>query len=153
MKWFLPYIISFSLCIFFLSCTSNTEAPYTPEEVLRLYQGYIDSNEFEDAKKFCTPSERKRLDKLARSISNEMIDSTIFTTTFLKVNCQRDKEYVICNCLVQDDYEKYYADYALVKMNGQWLVDAPEEVIIIQPDEVDNMVEDFLNDADNDIVY
>ena len=118
-----------------------------------MYQGYIDSNEFEDAKKFCTPAERKRLDKLALSISNEMLDSTIFTTTFLKVNCQRDDETVICNCLIQDDFEKYYADYTLVKADGQWLVDAPEEVIIIQPDEVDQMLDNFVNEAENDVVY
>jgi hypothetical protein len=150
MKWLISSLI---ISTIFFSCSNNTEAPYTPEEVLRLYQGYIDSNEFDDAKKFCTPAERKRLDKLARSISNEMMDSTIFTTTFLKVNCQRDNEVVICNCLVQDEYEKYYADYALVKMDGQWLVDAPEEVIIIQPDEVDQMLDNFVNEADDKVMY
>jgi len=136
-----------------VACNKESVTPYTPEEVLRLYQGYVDSNKFEDAKKFCTHSERDRLDKLALAISNEWQDSTIFTTTFLKVDCKEKEQRVLCHCMVQDEYEKYEADYILVKEKGKWLVDAPEEVIIIQPEQMDEMLDEFLNDPENDVMY
>ena len=144
------------ILIFFVSliaCNKAQGPAYTPEEVLRLYQGYVDSNKFEDAKKFCTAREGERLDNLAKSISNEYQDSTIFTTTFLKVNCKDENGRIICNCLIQDDYEKYAADYILVNTNGNWLVDAPDEVIIIKPDEVEQMLDDFVNDPESEVMY
>lgn len=146
-------VLLFFCVVLATACNKDSVTPYTPEEVLRLYQGYVDSNKFKEAKKFCTNMERKRLDKLALSISNEWQDSTIFTTTFLKVNCEEKDQRVICNCLVQDEYEKYAADYHLIKVDGKWLVDAPEEVIIIQPEQMDEMLDEFLNDAENDVMY
>lgn len=140
-------------CTLLFACNKTQGPAYTPEEVLRLYQGYVDSNKFEDAKKFCTVREGERLDNLAKSISNEYRDSTIFTTTFLKVNCRDEADRIICNCLIQDDYEKYAADYILVKNKGNWLVDAPDEVIIIKPDEVEQMLDEFVNDPEGEIMY
>jgi len=131
-----------------LSCRREPELPNTPEEVLRLYQSHYDKNEFEEAKELSTPAERQRLDDLKAIIESEPADSTIFTTTFLSINCQVLQDTATCICEVKDIEEPYTTEYKLVRMDGQWLVDAPEEEVEIEEDfmELDSLeIDSFLH--------
>ena len=40
---------------------------------------------------------------------------------------------------MEDQYEKYTAEYRLVKVEGKWLVDAPEDDMIIENDIIEAM--------------
>ncbi len=120
MKRILFFLIGWSLA----GCQSE---PPTPEAVIRQFQAHIDKNEFAEAKALSTPRGQQRLDDLEAIIAGELADSTIFNTTFLEIDCQIDGDTARCLCLVQDSYEQYKSDYKLVRVNGKWLVDVPEE--------------------------
>lgn len=128
--------------------TQSSEAlPNTPEAVVRSYQAFLDKNEFEKAKQLSTEAEKKRLDAIFTIISTEPSDSTIFSTVFLEIICNTDKDKALCACLVEDFEEKYRDTFHLVKLKGQWLIDATEEVFNI---ESDIMFDDFINDMMNE---
>jgi len=81
-------------------------------------------------------------------IESEPADSTIFTTTFLSINCQTKQDTTTCICEVKDIEEPYTTEYKLVRVNGQWLVDAPEEEVEIEEDfmEIDSMeIDSFMH--------
>lgn len=110
--------------LIFFACQSE---PTPPEEVIQQFQAHIDKNEFAEAKALSTARGQQRLDDLEAIIASELADSTIFNTTFLEIDCQINGDTAHCLCVVQDSYEQYETDYKLVKVNGKWLVDVPEE--------------------------
>ena len=101
--------------------------PTPPAEVVKQFQGHIDKNEFAEAKALSTPRGQQRLDDLEAIIAGELADSSIFNTTFLEIDCRINGDTARCLCLVEDSYERYETDYKLVKMDGKWRVDVPEE--------------------------
>jgi hypothetical protein len=121
-----------TLLLFWTGCQWKPKLPNTPETVVLQYQSYYDKNQFDQAKELSTAAEQARLEDLRQIIESEPADSTVFTTTFLKINCQEQKDTAICNCEVQDIEEPYTTEYRLVRINGQWLVDAPEEEVEIE---------------------
>ncbi len=122
-----------------VSCQREPKLPETPEEVIRQFQGFIDNNQFAEAKKLSTPRGQERLTDLEAIITGELADSTIFNTTFLKINCQINVDTARCLCLVQDSYEEYETDYKLIRINGQWLVDVPEEEAINEEEFIETL--------------
>ncbi|MDX1940431.1 MAG: hypothetical protein SFU99_07760 [Saprospiraceae bacterium] len=126
-----------------LSCQQEPKIPETPEEIVKKFQGYIDNNQFAEAKILSTPSGQARLSDLETIISGELADSTIFNTTFLKINCQISADTARCLCLVRDNYEEYETDYKLIRIKGQWLVDVPEEELIEEEEFIESL--DSLN--------
>lgn len=123
------------------SCNAISTQPAGPEEVLRQYQAFIDKNDFQKAKRLSTLEEGKRLDDLMAMMESQLPDSTIFTTTFLQINCTENADTSRCLCLVEDEFERYEAEYKLVKVAGKWLVDLPEEEAIIESGEVEEILE------------
>lgn len=145
MKRFL--VLSFFLFLLF-ACQREPKLPNTPEEVVRQYQAYYDKNKFEEAKLLSTPDEKMRLDDLKTIIESEPADSTIFTTTFLSIQCQTNQDTAICICEVRDIEEPYTTEYKLVRIKGQWLIDAPEEEVEIEEEfmELDSLeIDSFLH--------
>lgn len=146
MKRFL--LLCSPLLLLLLSCKREPKLPNTPEEVVRQYQAYYDKNEFEKAKELSTVAERQRLDGLKSIIESEPPDSTIFTTTFLSIHCTTKQDSATCSCEVKDMEEPYTTEYKLVRINGQWLVDAPEEETEIEENfmELDSLeIDSFLH--------
>jgi len=122
-----PYLF---LCCFvsaLYSCKNERHQSVPPEEVIRQYQGFIDLNLYEEAKALSTPDEQKRLDLEAQIIAMEVSDSTIFHTTFLKIDCRETGDTAICKCLLEDEYGEYDSTFRLLKMAGIWRVDVPME--------------------------
>lgn len=126
MKTF-SYLILCCIGATFYSCKSERHQVVVPEEVIRQYQGFIDLNLYEDAKKLSTPAEQLRLDMEAKLMAMESSDSTVFHTTFLKINCRETGEEAMCQCVVEDEYGEYEMEFRLVKSDGVWLVDVPVE--------------------------
>ncbi len=122
----------FGLLIF--SCNRTPKLPETPEAVIRQYQSYYDKNKFEEAKTLSTPREQQRLDGLKELLESEPPDSTIYTTTFLSMDCKVQADTARCVCQVQDVEEPYTTELKLLRIKGQWLMDAPEEQVEIEED-------------------
>ena len=139
-----------ALLILIAGCKREEPKPETPEEVLKQYQAYIDKNKFEEARTLSTPAGRQWLSELEAIISNEKADSTVLDTRFLSLACEGPGDTVQCACVMEDQYEKYTAEYRLVRLESQWLVDAPEEEIIIENDILesipDSLLEEYLEE-------
>lgn len=133
-----------------VACKQEESKPETPEEVLKQYQSNIDQNKFGEARALSTPAGRQWLTELEAIISNEQVDSTVLDTRFLSLSCEGAGDTLICSCVLEDQYEQYTAVYRLVSLEGQWLVDAPEEDIIIENDLIesipDSLLEEYLDE-------
>lgn len=133
----------FGLCVLFFSllasCGGNTAAesvadaaavehlPTNPEDIIRRYQAYVDSNLFDQAQHLSTPRSAPLHEMMAAIVADTPFDSSLIHTEFLSINCTENQDTVICNCLLKDEYEEYNSKYILVKMDGRWLVDLPED--------------------------
>ncbi len=109
------------------ACKSDKGQGLPPEEVIRQYQGFIDLNRFDDAKKLCTPAEQKRLDEEAALMAMFPADSTVIRTVFHKIQCREINHHlVVCDCLMEDEEAgEYESTFHLVKTQGLWLIDLP----------------------------
>ncbi len=120
--------------------------PEDPEEVLKTYQGHVDKNQWEAAKQLSTDKGRQWLEELSAIIASEQPDSTLFHTEFLSVNCSGEGDTLLCQCVLQDQYERYTSDYHLIRTQGQWLVDAPQEEIEVDRDIMENVPDSLIQD-------
>ncbi len=132
--------------IILIGCKREEPKPETPEEVLRHYQSYIDKNKFEEARALSTSAGQQWLSELEAIISNEQVDSTVLETKFLSLSCAGPGDTLTCSCVLEDQYERYTAEYRLVRIQGQWLVDAPEEDIIIDNDIIESVPDSLLKE-------
>lgn len=121
--------------------------PNTPEEVIQQYQAWIDNNQFAEAKHLSTPRERARLEELAEIIADDLIDSTILHSVFLEIRCQTIGDTSRCRCKIEDEYETYTIEYRLLRVKGQWLVDAPEDSDI----PTEEIIDDILKQAPQEL--
>lgn len=101
--------------------------PSTPEETVRQYQAYIDSNRFELAQSLSTPRSAPLHEMMAGIVADTPSDSSLIHTQFLTMDCEEKKDTVLCTCLLRDEYEEYTSEYILVKIEDRWLVDLPDE--------------------------
>lgn len=138
------FLITIFLLGLFFNCTSDhPKMPNTPEEVLKAYQGFFDKNEFESAKLYSTPNGKKWLEDLIPMIQSEGMESTIISTIFHTLDCTVNADTASCVCELEDDGERYSANYRLIRIKGQWLVDAPEEEEIIDYEGDEEIIESF----------
>ncbi len=142
--------MKFSYLFLFLSvtlaaCKNEPAHPEKPEDVLKQYQAGIDKNDFETAGELSTPAGRQWLAELAKIIASEQADSTMLDTRFLSLQCEGEGDTLLCHCVLQDQYEKYPAEYRLIRLDGRWLVDAPQEEIIIENDVIDAVPDSLLD--------
>lgn len=144
------------LFLFFLllcswACQSDPPPPQSPQDILKAYQKHIDNNEFEAARQLSTEAGKVWLTDLETIIAGEAPDSTLLTTQFLSIDCEEEGAFLICECTLKDQYEEYTAVYRLVKSEDTWLVDAPQDDIIIEDDVLeglpDSMLEQILEET------
>lgn len=134
------------------ACTSKEQAankeaeiPQTPEETVRLYQTYLDQNDFDRAKSISTDKEAERLNEIARIVAAESEDSTRTVSQFLKLQCTLAQDTARCACTIRDQYETYNTDFILVRMRNRWLVDAnPQEEILFDEEELEHTLDGML---------
>ncbi len=130
-----------------LSCQSRSGEyhPDTPEEVLKIYQGHFDKNEFELAKALSTQKGKQWIDDISPMILNSPDEATILTTKFHGIDCQIENDTARCECELEDAGERYFADFRLIKVKGNWLVDAPDEDESIEYEDNEEVIKDFFS--------
>lgn len=133
--------LCFSLVACLWSCESDPATP--PDEVVRMYQAYIDQNQFDQAAQLSTSAEQKRLQELEQMIAADM-DSTILETTFERIDCEIQSDTARCTCLLEDQYEAYTAMFILVKNSGNWLIDLPEDEEIEYDEDLEAIIDSLL---------
>ena len=142
------FIIALFLSGFFYNCSENrptteqgTEEmeepiPDSPEGVVRLYQKYLDANQFDKARRISTNREQERLDMLKALLAGELFDSTLVNTVFLKLECQEQGKKAWCVGVYREEGEEYQDTFRLVKGEKSWLVDISDEEVLIETQEV-----------------
>lgn len=142
------YLIALLTLGFFCACGSEPAAnestveeilepiPETPEGVVRLYQKYLDSNQFDKAKRVSTEREQERLDMLKTLLAGDLFDSTLVNTVFIKLDCQQIQNKAWCVGVYEEDGEEYQDTFKLIKGKEHWLMDISDEEILIETQEV-----------------
>lgn len=143
----------FQILIISITCygcqeNQTTEKPtFSPEEVIQRYQKHIDNNEFASAILLSTAEGAELIQEVAASLSVEELEMSKLTTKFNSINCQIEEDVAICICEMEDEYEKYEAEFVLILDEGEWLVDAPESGQDQQ--EINEIVDDVLENLRN----
>lgn len=132
-----PY---YFFCLLFLlgGCNSDTAdnnaaqkaLPNTPETVARQWQEYIDTDKFDEATELSTARGKEWINLLKKFIEGLPIEETaaIIQTTFTEMNCIEEGDFARCGYILEEEGELIKDTFYLNKVNGQWLVDIPEEV-------------------------
>lgn len=134
------------VCAFITGCgdkqavIGSMEGGRSPEWTVKKYQQFVDQNQFEEAKELSTPAEQARLDQLAAVMVRESLGETVLNTRFLQVNCDAEGAVSYCQCLVEDEYERYEMVYKLTWRQGQWLVDAPDNRGVGEEEVIDGVL-------------
>jgi hypothetical protein len=129
----------FVLTISLVACADDPKT--TPEEVVKLYQAYVDQNEFDKARQLSTPAEAKRLQELEQMIAADSTASLLYTS-FEQINCRAiSKDTVECDCVLADQYETYSALFVVVRQGGQWVIDIPRPESVEYENEMESILD------------
>ncbi len=95
--------------------------PTPPEEVVRLWQSYIDRNRFDSARLYSTELARSYVDFLDALVQD---DSAEITQTYLRdLQCSVIGDSAICHYLIEDELGEYIPDTLILKRVGKrWLI-------------------------------
>lgn len=109
-----------------------------PEAVVRQWQASFDHNDFENARRLSTPRMDEFLsamEQMFATFSAETLDSTITSTEFLELSCREFADTAVCRFRVLEDGEEYVDSFRLLRLDGKWLMDIPEDTGI-EPEDV-----------------
>ena len=99
--------------------------PNTPESVSKAWQYALDKNDLESVAILSTPSTLEWLDQ-NRDLF--MADNQVYTTQFLKMDCQVSSDSIaICQFTMKAEGEIIEDFYALKKIENQWLVEIADD--------------------------
>ncbi len=106
---------------FFVFGQCRPSGPTEPEEVVRLWQSYIDNNRFDSARLYSTELARSYVDFLDALVQD---DSTETTQTELRdLRCDVIGDSAICHYLIEDELGEFLPDTLILKrISGRWLV-------------------------------
>ena len=124
--------------LFFFACAEDE--PDNPESVVRLWQDYIDINDFESAKKLSTPEGQKAITNIEELLTGDGEPIAIDTTDFVSIVCVEKDSIAICkyserlkgevfprgNELIRLEEEIVSDSFILKKINGNWRVNLSE---------------------------
>jgi len=137
----LKYLFFFlASLLLILSCQTAEPLPNTPETVSRQWQEYINNNQFAKAKTLSTPNAKEWVNWIEKMIVVEEPGEALPPPVFLEMNCKVLGNKATCLFLQEDAGEQYRDSFFLFKINGQWLVDIPEEDL-----EMDETLEQLMN--------
>ena len=121
----------------------NQPLPNTPETVARKWQEYVDLDKFEEAAKLSTPNAKEWLlmiEKFLEGLPPEE-SGEVFLTNFTEMNCVEKSDVARCGCLIKEEDELIADTFILHKIDGQWMVDVPEEVT----EETEGTMDEFID--------
>ena len=113
--------------------------PESPETVARKWQAHLDNNEFEAAMTLSTPATQELLSWMDAAFESFDPDSTVIHTDLSKMTCRENGDRAVCYYPVQEEGQTYNDSIILVRVNGKWLVDLPEEPLY--EEEAENLFE------------
>lgn len=131
----------FKLAVFllFIGCQNEPKTPQkpsppafvhptNPEAVARLWQQFIDKNDFQGAKKLSTDRGQEWISGIETFLAGEYLDSLVTTTEFLNMNCVENDSTAFCVYLFKVEEGEIFQDtFFLIKEKQYWLVDIPED--------------------------
>lgn len=126
----------FALCCALLalslwSCRRDSDA--SPESVVRLWQSYIDRNQFDSARMYSTELARSYIDFLDALVQDDTAD--ISNTVLYKLRCDVQGDSAICHYLIEGELDEKIPDtLVLYRVGSRWLVHRVEGFMVIPVD-------------------
>ncbi|MFK7807085.1 MAG: hypothetical protein AB8F74_04710 [Saprospiraceae bacterium] len=130
----LSLILFFSLLL--SNCSSDKkELPNTPEKVARQWQDWIDQNEYQKAKELSTGNAIEWINWAEETIKASGEEPEVLSpAVFLSMKCEEFESKAICDYIMDDEGRQFRDSFFLKNINGQWLVDIPEEDLLEDDD-------------------
>jgi hypothetical protein len=119
----------------------------TPEEVVRRWQAHIDNNEFQEAKELSAPRTVQLLSWMEALLEDMDADSVITNTELLDLTCREEGDRAVCHYALEDEGELYRDSFILIRIKGKWLVDLPEEPVMEDQDELEELFDVMTPDS------
>jgi len=124
----------------------SNSLPNTPETVARKWQEFVDLDKFEDAAKLSTPNAKEWLVMIEKFLEGLPAEENgeVFMTNFTEMNCVEEENTARCGCLIQEEDELIADTFILHKIDGQWMVDVPEEVTEESEGNIDEFIDSLM---------
>ena len=121
----------------------------TPKAVSLHWQQLVNTNQFVEAKKWSTQNAKEWLDWIEQMILPDS-SAIIQPPLFIEGDCVEKGNQATCVYLMEDGGELYQDSFFMLKLNGQWLVDLPEESFEADPevDKLMNELEEYLKEEE-----
>lgn len=134
------------LLLLFGSCRSEP-AP-EPADVVRLWQSYIDHNQFDSARLYSTELARSYVDFLDALTGTDSTE--VYETTLYDLRCDIQGDSAICHYLIEGELGERIPDtLVLYKKKGHWLVHRVEGFMIIPVDTLQSGEENLIFPGDS----
>jgi len=119
----------------------------TPESVVRKWQAHIDNNEFGQAKALSSPRTGELLSWMEALLSDMDADSSVTHTKFIDLACKENGDKAVCHYTVEEEGQLFSDSFILVRIEGKWLIDLPEEPIFEEDAGVEDIIETMKQDS------
>lgn len=140
MRIFLPILL--------LAALAACQKTETPESVVRQWQAHIDNNEFEQAKALSSPQTAELISWMQALLTDMDAAEYITQTTFTELKCRENGDQAVCYYTIEEEGEIFQDSFILVRINGKWLVDLPDEEDFDEEEgDWDELYEQFLEDS------
>lgn len=130
-----------------LLLTHACQTARTPEEVVRQWQSHIDNNEFQQAKELSAPRTVQLLSWMETLLADMDADSVITRTELLDLSCKEEGDKAVCHYALEDEGELFRDSFILVRIKGKWLVDLPEEPVMEDQGELEELFDAMSQDS------
>lgn len=128
--------------LFLWSCSFQSEP--APEEVVRLWQSYIDRNQFDSARLHSTELARSYVDFLD-ALTQGADTAEVYETPLYDLHCSVLGDSAVCSYLIEGEMgEKIPDTLVLYNIKGHWKVHRVEGFVLIPVDTLQPGDEDLL---------
>lgn len=141
------------LLISFLSCNNEPQKkveqlPKTPEATARLWQKYVDTDQFEKAYPISTPRAQEWLQMIEIFLQGLPPEETaeVVNTVFREMSCSEKGNIAKCGYIIEEEGELIRDTFILHKVNNQWKVDIPEEATEESEIDIQEMIDSLLSE-------
>lgn len=120
----------------------------TPEEVVRLWQSYIDHNQFDSARIYSTELARSYVDFLDALTQGDTTE--ISQTALFDLKCDIKGDSAVCHYLIEGEMGDKVPDTLILQhIGGRWLVHRVEGFLVIPVDTLQSGDEQILFPGDS----
>ncbi|MEO1513841.1 MAG: hypothetical protein AAFV95_02475 [Bacteroidota bacterium] len=134
---------------------ASSRTPQSSEEVFRNWQGHIDRNEFDQAKKLSTASTVEWIDMISTMLFDLPEGEEIPLTQFIELSCSESGDTASCRYLTEEEGFQIRDSVRLIRQDGQWLVDFTDEEELSEEEaeeiiqELKELMQDSLRQLEN----